>query len=113
MRAPKILPWVAKKAGISEELALKLWRRAAGESERLQGKSSGSEYYALAVERFLLLAEAESPSLLPGALCAAPRLTWAWQHQNQMSRLSAKAVENAYQGWQQAWRDFYSPRRAA
>ena len=28
LKAPKILPWIARKAGISDELALKLWRRA-------------------------------------------------------------------------------------
>ena len=35
MSAPKILPWIAKKASISEELALKLWRRAVSEAEYL------------------------------------------------------------------------------
>jgi hypothetical protein len=38
MNAPKILPWIARKAGISDELALKLWRRAVSEAEYLTGK---------------------------------------------------------------------------
>ncbi len=54
MQAPKILPWVAKRAGISEELALKLWRRAVGEAEYLSGQTAGSEFSGLAVERFLV-----------------------------------------------------------
>ena len=51
MNAPKILPWIARKAGISDELALKLWRRALSEAEYLAGKAEGSEYWTLAVER--------------------------------------------------------------
>ena len=46
MQAPKILPRIAHKAGISEELALKLWRRAASEAECLCGKADGAEYGA-------------------------------------------------------------------
>jgi hypothetical protein len=45
MNAPKILPWIARKAGISDELALKLWRRALSEAEYLTGKAEGSEYW--------------------------------------------------------------------
>lgn len=37
MQAPKILPRIASQAGISEELAPKLWRRAASEAEQLSG----------------------------------------------------------------------------
>jgi hypothetical protein len=48
MKAPKILPWIARKAGISDELALKLWRRAISEAEYLTGKTEGSEYWGLA-----------------------------------------------------------------
>ena len=39
MNAPKILPWIARKAGISDELALKLWRRAVSEAEYLTASS--------------------------------------------------------------------------
>jgi len=44
MNAPKILPWIARKAGISDELALKLWRRAGSAAEYLTGKTEGSPY---------------------------------------------------------------------
>ena len=43
MKAPKILPWIARKAGISDELALKLWRRAISEAEYLAGKAEGAK----------------------------------------------------------------------
>ena len=51
MKAPKILPWIARKAGITDELALKLWRRAISEAEYLTGQAEGSEYWNLAIER--------------------------------------------------------------
>jgi hypothetical protein len=65
MKAPKILPWIASKAGIGEELAINLWRRAAGEAEEMTGDCSSSEYYRLAVELFIDLADEE------GEKCAA------------------------------------------
>ena len=60
MKAPKLLPWIARKAGIGDELALKLWRRAAGESEELVGCCDSADYYRLAMERFIDLVEAET-----------------------------------------------------
>ena len=111
MKAPKILPWIAKKAGISEELALKLWRRAAGEAEQLTGKANGSEYWGLAVERFLELAEDESTSrATPCSLTPAPRVDWMWKHQSRMSLLSLMAAQNAYRFWQHTWQNLYLPK---
>lgn len=112
MRAPMILTWVAKKAGISDELALKLWRRAAGEAELLTGNTDTSDYYRSAVEHFLNLAEEESLSI-PCQLAPAPRLTWVWRHQGSLSRLSMLAGENAYRQWQSAMQKYYRVRKAA
>jgi hypothetical protein len=58
-KTPKILPWLAKKAGISESRATTLWH----EAERWAGhraKVSSSLYFKLAVDRLLELALAES-----------------------------------------------------
>lgn len=112
MKAPKILPWIAKKAGISEALALKLWRRAAGEAEALTGKTEGSEYWGLAVERFLDLAaeEATLPEASPDNLIPAPRVDWMWRHQSRMSLLSLMAAQNAYRFWQHTWQNLYLPK---
>ena len=58
-RAPKLLPWLAKKAGISEQRALALWL----ESERWaarQAAPGSSTYFKLAVDRLLELTAAES-----------------------------------------------------
>jgi hypothetical protein len=113
MNAPKILPWIAKKAGISEELALKLWRRAVSEAEYLTGKTEGSEYYGLAVERFLALVEDEVGSVPQYNLTPAPRLSWMWHHQSRMSLLSLMAAQNTYRFWQNAWGNLYGQQKAA
>lgn len=58
-KTPKILPWLAKKAGISESRITTLWH----EAERWAGRRSkvgSSLYFKLAVDRLLELALAES-----------------------------------------------------
>ncbi len=58
-KTPKILPWLAKKAGISESRAATLWHDA----ERWAGRRApfgSSLYFKLAVDRLLELAAAES-----------------------------------------------------
>ena len=113
MKAPKILPWIARKAGISDELALKLWRRAASEAEYLTGKAQGSEYYGLAVERFLSIVEDEVGQTPTYNLQPAPRLAWLWAHQNRMSMLTLMAAQNAYRFWQNTWEGMVDPKKAA
>lgn len=113
MQSPKILPWIARKAGISDELALKLWRRAASEAEYLTGKSDGSEYWGLTVERFLALVEDEVGGTPAYNLKPAPRLSWMFQHQTRMSLLSLMAAQNAYRYWQNTWESSYLAKKAA
>jgi len=60
VKAPKILPWIARKAGLNDEAALKLWRRAAGDSERLWGCCDSADYYSAAVAHFIDLVENKS-----------------------------------------------------
>jgi hypothetical protein len=58
-KTPKILPWLAKKAGISERRATVLWH----ESERWaahRAAHGSSAYYKLAVDRLLALTAAEA-----------------------------------------------------
>jgi len=113
MNAPKILPWIARKAGISDELALKLWRRALSEAEYLTGKAEGSDYWGLTVERFLSIVEDEVGSAPEYSLMPAPRLSWMWHHQSRMSLLSLMAAQNAYRFWQNTWDDIYPAKKAA
>ena len=58
-KTPKLLPWLAKKAGISERRAAALWREAERWAERRAARNS-STYYKLALDRFLERVAAES-----------------------------------------------------
>ena len=113
MKAPKILPWVARKAGITDELALKLWRRAVGEAEFLTGQAEGSAFCGMAIERFLAIVEDEAGATTADQLNAAPRVTWMLRHQSRMSLLSMMAAQNAYRFWQNTWENLYAQKRAA
>lgn len=113
MKSPKILPWIAKKAGITDELALKLWRRAVGEAEYLTGKTEGSEFWGLAIERFLFIVEDEVGSIPSNTLSPAPQLTWMWRHQTRMSLLSLMAAQNTYRYWQSTWGSMVGQKKAA
>jgi hypothetical protein len=103
MKAPKLLPWIARKAGISDELALKLWRRAISEAEQLTGQDTGTEYSGVLINRFLSIVESEIGRAPTYGLKPAPRLSWLWQHQTRMSLLSLMAAQNAYRFWQNTW----------
>ncbi len=113
MKAPKLLPWIARKAGISDELALKLWRRAISEAEYLVGRAEGSDYWGLAVERFLAIVEDEVGNTPEYGLSPAPRLSWMWHHQTRMSLLSLMAAQNAYLFWQNTWESLCTQKKAA
>ena len=113
MKAPKILPWIARKAGISDELALKLWRRAISEAEYLTGKAEGSEYWGLAVERFLDIVEDEVGRAPQYGPTPVPRLSWMWRHQSRISLMSLIATQNTCHFWQDTWANVCGPRKAA
>lgn len=101
MKAPKILPWIAHKTGISEELALKLWRRAAGEAELMTGSCDSPDYYRLAVERFVDFAESEgNRSVVREAVGGQTCVSWMWRHQNRISKLSMITTHNLVRLWQ-------------
>lgn len=111
MKAPKILPWIARRAGISDELALKLWRRAFRESEVLVGANDGSEFWGLALDRFLELVDEESVTGLPPALLPSTRFTWMMKYQNRLYLLSIITAEHLYKFWHNVWTNVYQMRR--
>jgi hypothetical protein len=58
-KTPKLLPWLAKKAGISEARSVTLWRDA----ERWAGRRAvvgSSDYFKLSIDHLLQLVAAES-----------------------------------------------------
>ena len=107
MKAPKILPWIASKAGISEELALNLWRRAAGEAEELTASCTSSDYYRLAVERLIDLAEEEgekSRTLDPLSIASvAQHLHWVRRYQERLFQINLLSAQSAYRLWHAQW----------
>lgn len=109
MKAPKILPWIARRTGIDEAVALKLWRRAAGEAALIVGDHDSSDFFRLSVERFISLAEEESGR----APLGRANVTWLWRHQARMASLSLIAAENAYRLWRSNWERFVSCKKAA
>ena len=54
MKIPKVLPWFARKAGLDDESALLLWRRAVGEG------GSKATACSTTMSRFLELLDMES-----------------------------------------------------
>lgn len=118
MQTPKILPWIARKAGISDIQAEKLWRRAQGEAQAATGSTDGAEYHRMAVERFLDMAEAASGGLVRNGYAESPtKVSWIWRHQGRMAMFSLIAAENAARFWNNTFQDLWSvtqqaPRRA-
>ena len=63
MKTPKILPWLARKAGISEHHAQELWAEAVVCATVQTGWVGTSEYWKAAVDRVVELIELESQTL--------------------------------------------------
>lgn len=113
MKSPKILPWIARRAGISDALALKLWRRAAGEAEEICGCCDSSDYFELAIERFIHLVEDESGTLVERESVLAPNVAWLWRHQGRMSQLGLLAAQSTYRLWRSQWDNFLAGQKRA
>lgn len=107
MKAPKILPWIASRAGIGEELALNLWRRAAGEAEEMAACTDSSDYYRLAVERFIDLAEEEGEKSLAvdplSIKTALARFHWMRRYQDRIWQINLLSAQSVFRLWQTNW----------
>jgi len=114
MKAPKILPWIARRAGISDELALKLWRRAAGEAELMAGCCDSSDYYRWAVERFIDFAEAEGGrAVVRENRRVKTCLRWLWRYESRISRLNLISAQCLARLWQSQWDNLFGVHRPA
>lgn len=98
-RYPKLIPWFARKAGVSVELAEKLWRRASCEGRELAGDSTSSAFFSLTMDRFLDLLDKEARSDLD---CAS-QYNWVWRQQRRMLARSFGAASLTYRWWDQVW----------
>lgn len=88
MNAPMYLPWLARKAGISDEQALELWHEALRHATDTTGWVGGPEYWAAAHDRLLELTDAERQRRL------APRLVRMVRTQNHLAQLPLQALED-------------------
>jgi len=52
-RHPKLLPWLAKKADISEARAIQIWHDAKRRAEMRLGKQENAEFWKLSMDGFL------------------------------------------------------------
>jgi hypothetical protein len=67
-KTPKLLPWVARKAGVSIEKAAALWQEAAAHvSLQTEPGKDPDHYYHLMVGRLRALAERGKPAHRPAA----------------------------------------------
>lgn len=88
MKAPKLLPWYAHKAGVPIDRAEALWRKAVRTATEGSGWVGKSEYWGLAMDEFRRLLEAEQATL------CAPQGTPIVRSQIRVWRLPLQALED-------------------
>lgn len=88
MNTPMYLPWLARKAGISDAQALELWHEALRHATDLTGWVGGPDYWAAAHERLLELTDAERQHR------TAPRLVRMVRTQHHLAQLPLQAMED-------------------
>jgi len=88
MKSPKLLPWYARKAGVSTERAEVLWRKAVRKATAETGWVGNAEYWGAAMDNFRELLEAENVSL------CAPNLSDVLRVQNRAMRLPLTLMED-------------------
>lgn len=97
MKTPKLLPWHARKAGVSIERAEAIWRKAVREATAETGWVGNSEYWGAAMDHFLRLLKEEKATL------CAPRVTSLVRSQRRMLRLPLIAMEDFFTAMHVNW----------
>jgi hypothetical protein len=96
-KTPKLLPWYARKAGVSIERATVLWHKAVREATAETGWVGTSEYWGEATSSFLRLLEEERDSF------CAPHVTPFVRTQNRIWRLPLTAMEDMFAAFSANW----------
>ena len=114
IKTPKLLPWLARKAGISERRAETLWHEAERWAAH-QAPAGSADYFKLAVDRLLRLvaeeslrADAASFGWRPWARAQSRAWALSMQAMHEASALSArgwKLLDSALRRRQQSWAD--------
>ena len=100
MKSPKLLPWQARKAGVSLERAEALWRKAVREATADTGCVGTSEFWGAAETRFRELLEAERSTL------CAPQIESLVRSQSRLGLLPLIAAEQMVTAMSANWQRF-------
>ena len=100
MKSPKLLPWQARKAGVSLERAEALWRKAVREATADTGWVGTSEFWGAAETRFRELLEAERSTL------CAPQIESLVRCQSRLGLLPLIAAEQMVTAMSANWQRF-------
>lgn len=107
MKTPKLLPWYARKAGVSTERATVLWRKAVRESTDKTGWVGNAEYWGEAMHSFQDLLAREERTL------CEPDVTPFLRSQNRLWRLPMNAIEDICIAMSSNWQRNCDPNRHA
>ena len=107
MKAPKNLPWYARKAGVSIERAEGLWRKAVREATADTGWVGTSEFWGAAEGRFLELLKEEQNTL------CTPHVEAFVRSQHRMGLLPLLAAEEMITAMSANWQRFCTQLRKA
>lgn len=107
MKAPKLLPWYARKAGVPIERAESLWRKAVREATADTGWVGTSEYWGAANDRFHELLKEEQNTL------CAPQMESFVRSQNRMWLLPLLAAEDMFTAMSANWQRYRNQFRKA
>lgn len=103
---PKLLPWLARRAGVSTDLAEKLWRRAVSDAAELAGSAQGSDFHRFAIDRFIDLLDDECNPEPTDPAFALQKSDWFWRYQRRMAAHSFKIANLGNPAWQRFWKQF-------
>lgn len=101
MKAPKLLPWYARKAGVSNERAEVLWRKAVRQATADTGWVGSPEYWGAAMDNFLALLDAEDSSL------CTPNLSAVLRVHNRALRMPLTLMEDISAATAANWQRFF------
>lgn len=99
MKTPKLLPWLARRAGISDARAEELWADAIRYGTAKAGWVGTPDYWRLVNEKLLELIEAEHQ-----ASCR-PQITPSIRIQTRIGSLPLMAWEAIYRAQCQLWKN--------
>jgi maltooligosyltrehalose synthase len=97
MKTPKLLPWYARKAGVTLERAEALWRKAVREATAQTGWVGNADYWSATMNNFVRLLDEERSTL------CAPRVLPYVRSQNRMMRLPLQAMEDLFSALNANW----------